>query len=66
MNRLNKQNVTRQKRREFYVRNGFHSTGNGFPMRGVNDEILVKGKEFTREQCERLFRKLSFGLVKIK
>lgn len=34
MNRLNKQNVTRQKRREFYVRNGFHSTGNGFPMRG--------------------------------
>lgn len=24
----------RQKRREFYVRNGFHSTGNGFPMRG--------------------------------
>ena len=56
----------RKKRKNFYLSNGYVSSGYGFILDDVAYEVLQKGEEFDAEKCLELFNRFSFGMVKIK
>lgn len=55
----------RRRRRAFYLKNGFYSSGYGHSIRGVAYEILVRGRAFTPEKYAEIFRKFSRGGVRM-
>lgn len=56
----------RKKRKMFYRKNGYVSSGFGVRSEGVSYEIMVKGTGFTFAGCQYLLRRLLFGLSREK
>jgi GNAT superfamily N-acetyltransferase len=56
----------RKKRKNFYLSNGYASSGYGFILDDVAYEVLQKGEEFDSERCIKLFKNFSLGMVKIR
>lgn len=55
----------RERRRGFYLRNGFHAPGCGYSLRKVDYEILVSGGAFSPEAYAALIRRYSAGMVRL-
>lgn len=55
----------RKRRKEFYLRNGFSSSGYGYSFLGEDYEILNANGRFRPEQWRKLSDRLSYGLLKI-
>lgn len=55
----------RERRRGFYLRNGFHAAGCGYSLRKVDYEILVSGSDFSPEAYAALIRHYSAGMVRL-
>ncbi len=53
----------RERRREFYLRNGYAETGYMMKLGGVEQEILAAGGAFAKGELGRFFVLYSFGSV---
>lgn len=56
----------RRRRRAFYLRNGFSSSGYGHLLRGVQYEILISSGTFCPEEYAALIHSFSHGMLRIE
>ncbi len=56
----------RLKRKKFYARNGFESSGYGYQYENISYEVLKKGDDFKAMELTRLIGRLSLGALQLK